>query len=158
MNPTSNDLPESTRKQVVDLLNVSLADALNLGLQSKQAHWNVKGANFIALHELFDKVHGASEEFVDDLAERITALGGTAEGTLPAITPRTSLPVYPLTITSGSDHVKHLSKALATFGASVRKNIDQTTDWKDAGTADLYTGISREVDKLLWFVEAHAQT
>lgn len=157
MHSTSHDLPATLREQLVALLNVSLADAIHLGLQAKQAHWNVKGPSFIALHELFDKVAGATSEFVDDLAERITALGGTADGTLTALTTRSTLSPYPLNVTSGTDHVKSLAKALAHFGAHVRKRIDETTDLKDAGTADLYTGISREVDKLLWFVEAHAQ-
>lgn len=157
MHSTSHDLPATLREQLVALLNVSLADAIHLGLQAKQAHWNVKGPSFIALHELFDKIAEATTEFVDDLAERITALGGTADGTLTALTTRSTLAAYPLNITSGTDHVRHLAKALAHFGAHVRKRIDETTDLKDAGTADLYTGISRETDKLLWFVEAHVQ-
>lgn len=157
MFPTSHDIPVAVRHQITDILNVSLADAIHLGMQAKQAHWNVKGPNFIALHELFDKVAEAATDFVDDLAERITALGGVAEGTPAAVNGRTTLPVYPLTIVTGNDHLKHLVKGLATFGAAVRKNIDITADLKDAGTADLFTGISRDVDKLLWFVEAHLQ-
>ncbi|MFO1023066.1 MAG: DNA starvation/stationary phase protection protein Dps [Planctomycetales bacterium] len=157
MNPTKNDLPADKRTQICQLLNQHLADLINLQLQTKQAHWNVKGPHFIALHELFDSVAGEVLGFVDDVAERITALGGTAEGTIAAVSQKSKLPAYPLTITSGRDHVEALSTALATMGKSVRAAIDQSDELGDADTADLFTGISRDLDKKLWFVEAHLQ-
>src|SRR5437868_9806929 len=116
MYPTKNDLPETTRRQMIDLCNARLADAIDLQTQTKQAHWNVKGPHFIALHELFDSVAGEVLGFVDDVAERITALGGTAEGTIAAVSQKSKLPAYSLTITSGRDHVEALSTALATVG------------------------------------------
>lgn len=142
---------------MVDLLNQRLADALDLGLQAKQAHWNVKGPNFIALHELFDKVADELEGFSDEIAERAVALGGVALGTVQIIAARTTLAPYPLDIVSGRDHVTTLAVALAKFGKSARTAIDVATKTGDADTADLFTGVSREVDKLLWMVEAHAQ-
>ena len=157
MHKTKNDLPVDKREAVVKLLNARLADLIDLGLQTKQAHWNVKGPNFIALHKLFDELAGVIGEQVDDTAERITALGGTAEGTVGAVSGRTSLPAYSLTITSGHDHVDALSTAVATVGKSTRKAIDQATELGDADTADLFTGASRELDKYLWFLEAHLQ-
>ncbi len=157
MHPTRMDIPETKRIQLAALLNERLADAIDLLLQSKQAHWNVKGPNFIALHELFDSIAGLVTGFVDDLAERITALGGTAEGTLGAVAKRTSLPTYPVEITAGRDHVDRLATSMATFGKAVRAGIDQADQLQDADTADLFTGISRELDKQLWFVEAHLQ-
>ena len=157
MHETKNDLPERTRKRVVELLNERLADAIDLGTQTKHAHWNVKGPNFIALHELFDKVAEAVEDHIDDIAERITALGGTAYGTLAAAARATSLDKYPEDITEGVQHVEALSSALANFGKKVRKAIDQSAKLDDADTADLFTGISREVDKYVWFLEAHLQ-
>lgn len=158
MHKTKIDIPESKRTQIVQLLGDRLADVIDLQLQSKQAHWNVKGPNFIALHELFDSVAGEISDFADTIAERIVTLGGTADGTLAGIAKRTSLPAYPVEIVAGRDHVEALSTALATFGKLVRQAIDKATELGDADTADLFTGVSRETDKKLWFVEAHLQS
>jgi starvation-inducible DNA-binding protein len=155
MHPTKNDLSEATRAAMVQLLNQRLADSINLQLQSKQAHWNVRGPHFYSLHKLFDEVVDQAIEFTDLMAERIAALGGIAEGTLPAVTPRTKLPVYPLTARDGRDHVEALSTSLAAFGKLVRAAIDEAANGGDADTADLFTEVSRETDKVLWFVEAH---
>src|SRR5712692_5580055 len=114
---TKNDLSEGIRARAVELLNARLADAIDLGTQAKQAHWNVKGPNFIALHELFDQVAEHVEDHVDTLAERITALGGTARGTIAAVSHATSLKPYPSDITDGAQHVDALSGAVADFGA-----------------------------------------
>jgi len=157
MHNTKIDISADTREKVTEILNQSLADAIDLKSQAKQAHWNVKGMNFIALHELFDKVSGEVDIHVDDIAERITTLGGTAMGTVRLSASRSSLPEYPHEITDGAAHVEALSSALADFGKKVRENIDATDQLGDADTADLYTGISRSIDKLLWFVEAHIQ-
>jgi starvation-inducible DNA-binding protein len=157
MHDTKNDLPERTRNKVAKLLNERLADAIDLGTQTKHAHWNVKGPSFIALHELFDKVAESVEDHIDEIAERITALGGTAYGTLAAAARATSLDKYPEDITEGVQHVEALSSALAQFGKKVRRDIDQTGKLGDADSADLLTGVSREVDKYLWFLEAHLQ-
>jgi len=152
---TRNDLPLGTRTKIVKLLNERLADAIDLGTQVKHAHWNVKGPHFIALHEQFDKIAENVEEHIDTLAERATALGGIAHGTLAAVARATSLKPYPQNINEGVAHVKALAAALGTFGARVRAAIDDSTALKDADSADLFTGISREVDKDLWFLEAH---
>jgi starvation-inducible DNA-binding protein len=157
MHYTKNDLPESVRIKVVDLLNARLADAIDLNSQAKQAHWNVKGPHFIALHELFDDVAENIEEHVDTIAERITSLGGIAHGTVAAVGRGTSLKPYPEDISDGTQHVEALSSALADFGAKVRKGIDQAAQFGDADTSDLFTGVSRDVDKYLWFLEAHLQ-
>ncbi len=157
LNLTKNNLPEETRRKVINLLNQNLADALDLQLQAKQAHWNVKGTNFISLHELFDKVAEESGGFADEIAERAVALGGVAMGTVRAATSNSRLNAYPVNIHRGSEHVEALSNALATFGKFVRAAIDSATKAGDAGTADLFTEVSRGIDKLLWFVEAHTQ-
>jgi starvation-inducible DNA-binding protein len=156
--PSKNDLPESSRRKMIDLLNQHLADVLDLGLQAKQAHWNVKGPNFIALHELFDKVADEIEEFTDEIAERAVQLGGIALGTLQAIAKSSRLPAYALGLAEGREHVAQLSNSLADFGASARSAIDAADESHDADTADLFTEVSRGVDKLLWFVEAHLQS
>ncbi len=157
MNPTKNDIAADKRAILCQLLNERLADLIDLQLQAKQAHWNVKGPQFIALHELFDGVAGEAEEFVDNVAERIVMLGGTAEGTVGTVGQRTKLAAYPLGITSGRDHVDALSSALASTGKSVRAAIDRAAELGDADTADIFTEVSRGIDKKMWFVEAHLQ-
>lgn len=158
LHPTKNDLPEEVRTKMVALLNASLADALDLETQTKQAHWNVKGANFIALHELFDDIHEDVGGYVDEIAERAVQLGGQVHGTARAAAAASKLPEYPLDISASKEHVAALSSALAAFGKLVRKAIDDSDQAGDADTADLFTGVSRGVDKWLWMVEAHAQT
>jgi len=155
--PTQNDLPGKVRGGAVDLLNQQLADALDLALQAKQAHWNVKGPSFVALHELFDEVVDELFEHADDLAERAVELGGTAFGTARVAAKTSRLAEYRLDISSGREHVLALSAATASFGASARAGIDAANALGDADTVDLFTEISRGVDTLLWKVEAHAQ-
>ncbi|HQY66482.1 MAG TPA: DNA starvation/stationary phase protection protein Dps [Pyrinomonadaceae bacterium] len=157
MHKTKIDIAKGKREKLIALLNQRLADALDLKSQSKQAHWNVKGMNFIALHELFDQVATELDPMVDDIAERVTTLGGTALGTVRVAAQNSSLAEYPLEISEGADHVDALSNALADFGKKVRADIDTADELGDADTADLLTGVSRSIDKLLWFVEAHLQ-
>jgi len=157
MHNTKNDLAKGKREKVIEHLNARLADAIDLKTQAKQAHWNVKGHHFIALHELFDQVATAVEAHVDLIAERVTALGGTAMGTARVVAQRSSLSEYPLEIFDGTAHVDALSTAMADFGKRIRQNINDADKLDDADTADLFTEISREIDKLLWFVEAHIQ-
>jgi starvation-inducible DNA-binding protein len=155
--PTKNDLPESTRLEVVELLNQRLASCIDLQTQCKQAHWNVKGPAFIALHKLFDEINEEVEEYVDLLAERVVQLGGIAEGTVGIVAKRTTLIDYPLALSTGAEHVAALSDALAAFGRTARIGIEEMNELEDAGSADILTEISRGVDKWLWFVEAHQQ-
>jgi len=157
MHKTRNDLPKPTRTKMVELLNARLADAIDLYAQVKQAHWNVKGMQFIALHELFDKVAEAVESGVDEIAERAVELGGTADGTLQSVVKRTTLAPYPANVTAGKDHVKRVADTLAAYGRNVRAAIAAAADAGDADTSDLFTEISRDADKQLWFVEAHLQ-
>ena len=157
MYKTKIDLPEKVRRNVIVILNDRLAYAIDLQSQIKQAHWNVKGPNFIALHELFDKISDAVLEQIDEIAERVTSLGGTAEGTVAVAAKRSKLKNYPLSITAGKDHLFYLSTQLSVYAKVVRAAITDTDELGDADTADLFTGISREVYKYLWFLEAHLQ-
>jgi starvation-inducible DNA-binding protein len=154
---TKNDLPEATRAEVVRLLNQRLADCIDLQTMCKQAHWNVKGPQFIALHKLFDEINEAVEGYVDLIAERVVQLGGIAEGTARVAAQRSTLLDYPLTIALGHEHVAALSDVLAQFGRTVRIGIEEMQELEDVDSADILTEISRGVDKWLWFVEAHAQ-
>jgi len=157
MYETENDIPEQRRSELNVLMNQRLADAVDLQMQMKQAHWNVKGPHFLGLHELFDQIDEAVEGYVDLVAERIVQLGGIAEGTARVAAQRSRLEEYPLDIADGHAHVEAVSKALSTFGREVRKTIDEADELQDADTADMFTEISRGIDKWLWFVQAHSQ-
>ena len=93
-------------------------------------------------------------EHANDLAERAAELGGTAFGTARLAAKNSRLPEYRFDISSGHDHVAALSAVIAKFGASARAGIDAANASPDADTADLFTEISRGVDKLLWKVAA----
>ena len=155
---TRNSLPEKTRIEITALLQERLTESIDLMMQAKQAHWNVKGHNFIALHELFDKVYIDTGTYVDLIAERIVQLGGIAKGTVRVAAKKSSLPEYPLDITSGKKHVTELAHAIAFYGELIRKAITTSTQLKDADTADIFTEVSRGSDMNLWFVEAHEQS
>ena len=155
MPATRNDLPSNVRTSMIAQLNARLADALDLKLAVKQAHWNVKGQGFIALHELFDAIATRVEAHGDDLAERAVMLGGIAAGTSQIVAKESTLEPYPADITDQTAHVTALSDRLAAFGKAVRAAIDEADEAGDKDTADLFTGISRAIDKDLWFVEAH---
>jgi starvation-inducible DNA-binding protein len=142
---------------MIEVLNEHLADAIDLQLQAKQAHWNIKGPNFVGLHELFDRVGSQAGEYADEIAERAVALGGVARGTLQAVSRQSQLREYPLEVRDWRAHVRATQNALATFGQRARKAIEDATALNDADTADLFTEISRGVDKSLWMVEAHIQ-
>jgi starvation-inducible DNA-binding protein len=153
--PTRIDLATDVRESVVPILNQSLAATLDLKTQTKQAHWNVKGKDFYQLHELFDELAGELEEYVDMVAERVTALGGTALGTARVAADNSILKEYPLDAIDGHEHITALADRYAAYAKHVREAIDQTEAFGDADTADLYTEISRTIDKRLWFLEAH---
>jgi starvation-inducible DNA-binding protein len=154
---TENDISAGRRVELVVLLNQRLASAVDLQLQLKQAHWNVKGPHFISLHELFDKISEGVETYVDIIAERVVQLGGVAEGTVRTVATRSRLEEYPLRISNGSAHVEAVAKALSDFGQDARQTIEQAGELNDADTADIFTEVSRGIDKCLWFVEAHTQ-
>ncbi len=157
MYQTENDIPEQRRSELNALMNQQLAAAVDLQSQLKQAHWNVKGPHFIGLHELFDQIDEAVEGYADLIAERVVQLGGIAEGTARVAAERSRLEEYPLDIADGHAHVEAVAKALSTFGHEARKMIDEADELEDADTADIFTEISRGIDKWLWFVEAHSQ-
>lgn len=157
MYETENDLPKTARVELSALINQRLADAVDLQMQLKQAHWNVKGPHFIGLHELFDEIYGEVESYVDMIAERIVQLGGIAQGTVRVSAARSRLDEYPLAIAEGTAHVEAVARALSAFGREARMTIDEADKLVDADTADLFTEISRGIDKWLWFIEAHSQ-
>ncbi|RMD73754.1 MAG: DNA starvation/stationary phase protection protein Dps [Chloroflexi bacterium] len=154
---TRIDLPLERRRTLTAMLNQQLADTFDLMSQTKQAHWNVKGSQFIALHELFDELASHLSGFVDTLAERVTALGGMAMGTVRMAAATSRLPEYPTDITDGMAHVAALADRFAAYAHTTRQAITTAADLGDQATADLLTEIARTIDKDLWFLEAHLQ-
>ena len=154
---TAIDVAPATRDRLVPMLNQCLADMTDLFTQTKHAHWNVKGPQFIALHELFDQVAGRVAEHCDLLAERVVALGGVANGTLRQAAASSALREYDLSAVDGAEHVRALARQVASLAAEVRQSILHSADEGDPTTSDLFTEISRALDKDLWFIEAHAQ-
>ena len=151
------DVGRQKRVTLVVLLNQRLADMIDLFNQTKHAHWNVKGPQFMQLHELFDDVAERVEEGCDLLAERVVNLGGVAKGTTRQSAANSSIGEYDLDAVDGLQHLSALSSQLAKLAASIRNAIQQSTELGDPTTSDLFTEISRSLDKDLWFLEAHVQ-
>jgi len=157
MHHTSVSIPEKTRIELVTALNMSLASTADLYNQLKQAHWNVKGPNFISLHKLFDDIASGMLSQSDTIAERVTSLGGSTLATTQMIGENTQLRAYPSDIFSEQAHLEHLIHNIAILGELTRNNIKQATELGDDATADIYIQLARFLDKHLWFLEAHLQ-
>jgi starvation-inducible DNA-binding protein len=157
MHATRNHLPSNARAVTIDLLNARLADGIDLALATKQAHWNLKGPLFIAIHEMLDGFRTAQDDWNDTMAERLVQLGGTALGTTQAVAASTKLPAYPTNVFAIADHLAALIDRYADYANTLHENIDQSAEAGDADTADIFTEVSRGIDKQLWFLEAHVQ-
>jgi len=151
---TRNTLESNARTASIALLNARLADTIDLALAAKQAHWNVRGPGFFAVHEMLDKLRTALDKHVDTVAERVAALGALARGTTQDAA-TSALPPYPAEIRAIPDHLAALAERLALLGGTVRENINEADEAGDADTADIFTALSRDLDKWLWFIEAH---
>src|SRR5271155_3439707 len=152
-----NDLPSNTKTVSIGVLNARLADSIDLTLLTKQAHWNIKGPQFIALHEMIDGFRTEIDSHVDTMAERVIQLGGTALGSTQAVAATTTLVPYPTDIYTTKDHLAALIQRYGKVAGSVRAAIDETGEAGDADTNDLLIAFSRALDKALWFLEAHVQ-
>jgi len=157
LHKTRNNLQNNAKAVSMELLQKRLADGIDTALITKQAHWNLKGPQFIGIHMMLDTFRDQQDEYVDMMAERITQLGGTARGTVQEVGKDSQLPPYPTDIYQVSDHVHALIERYSVFANAVRSNIDEADEAGDADTADLLTEVSRGMDKQLWFLEAHVQ-
>ncbi len=155
LRPTQNDLPSNSKTAIIEMLNARVADSIDLALATKQAHWNLKGLQFIGVHELLDKLRGAVDGYVDSMAERAVQLGGVALGTTQIVEAESSLPPYPTDIQTVKDHLAALVERYGQVANAVRANIDDADEAGDAGSSDLFTEVSRGLDEWLWILEAH---
>jgi starvation-inducible DNA-binding protein len=154
---TKNDLSSNAKKVSIEALNARLADGIDLALLTKQAHWNLKGPRFIAVHEMLDQFRTEIDGHVDTMAERVAQLGGVALGTTQEVSKASALAPYPTDIFKVRDHIEALIERYAVAANLTRASIDQVDEAGDADTADIFTGYSRALDKALWFLEAHVQ-
>jgi starvation-inducible DNA-binding protein len=152
---TQNDVPSNAKSVAIQLLNARLADTIDLALLTKQAHWNIKGPQFIALHEMIDGFRGEVDGYVDTIAERAVQLGGTALGTTQVVAKATTLEPYPIDIYTSKDHLASLIERYGRVANAMRRAIDEADEAGDKDTADIFTEVSRGLDKSLWFLEAH---
>ena len=152
---TRNDLPSNSKNAVIGMLNARVADTIDLALATKQAHWNLKGSQFIGVHELLDKLRAALDDYVDSMAERAVQLGGIALGTAQTVSEKTRLAPYPTEIQAVGDHLAALIDRYGQVANTVRKNIEEADEAGDPGSADLFTEVSRGLDEWLWMLEAH---
>src|SRR5271165_799529 len=155
--PSSVGVPENNRQALITLLNLRLADAIDVHSQVKWAHWNVKGKDFYQLHLLFDSVATHLEDHIDTIAERVTSLGGIANGTVREAAAKSSIKEADLAASDGPDILKFLVRNFAFATNAMRQSVKESDDLDDPITADLFTTVTREMDKDLWFLEAHTQ-
>jgi starvation-inducible DNA-binding protein len=155
--PTANNLSTNAKKAAIELLNARVAEGIDLALLTKQAHWNLKGPQFIAVHEMLDDFRDQIDTHVDTMAERVVQLGGTALGTTQTVAEGTSLPPYPTNIYAIKEHLAALIERYGAVANALRRNIDDAAEAGDTDTADIFTAASRYLDKALWFLEAHVQ-
>lgn len=148
---------DNAKSAVIDILNARLADAIDLSLIIKQAHWNLKGLQFIGVHEMLDMFRAAVDTHVDIIAERVAQLDGIALGTSQVVAKASKLEPYPTDIRKVPDHLAALADRYATIANQVRKDIDNTEEAGDADAADILTAFSRELDKELWFIKSHLE-
>ena len=154
---TANDLNANAKQIAMELLNARVAEGIDLALLTKQAHWNLKGPQFVAVHEMLDGFRGQIDTHVDTMAERVVQLGGTALGTTQAVAKSSALPPYPIDIYAIKDHLAALIERYGAVANALRRSIDEAAEAGDADTADIFTAASRDLDKALWFLEAHVQ-
>ncbi len=155
LHQTLNDVKSNAKTVAIDELNMRLAEAIDLALLTKQAHWNVRGMQFIAVHEMLDGFRTELDDHVDTMAERVVQLGGTALGTTQEVAAKTTLPAYPTNIYAVKDHLTVLAARYGQTAKAVRAAIDTVDEAGDADSADIFTAYSRALDKALWFIEAH---
>jgi len=149
-------LEDQTRHKMIDLLNARLADMVDLTLAVKQAHWNLKGPGYIGVHELLDDVADRLRDGADLMAERAVILGGHAKGTVEEAAKQSKIDAYPLELEKITDHISALKERFLKAGELVRSAIDDAADAGDSGTEDLFTEVSRTLDKDTWFIGSNS--
>lgn len=150
-------LPEDVKEKVVGIMNTTLAGSLDMYSQAKYAHWNVKGVNFYQLHLVFDDVAKTIFKQIDAIAERITQLGGTANGTVRMSAGTSPIPPYNVEALSGPDHLEALANSLGVYCKELREASDKIDDAGDGPTSDFYNQLIVDAEEELYFLESHLE-
>lgn len=152
---TLNELPAPTRSEVTGMLSRLLVETLDVALCARHAHWNVRGPDFLLLHDLMDHIGTELDDQADRLAKRIRALGGTVRGTAHTIATESSFKPYPVEVAEGQDHLEALALRLGLLSAEARLSIYECSGGLDPVTADVLVRVNSAIDDVLWSVESH---
>jgi len=154
MVPTALDMATENRKKLAAILNQTLADMSDLKSHAKQAHWNLRGENFVSYHKLADKVADEADAAADSVAERCAQIGGYVYGLLSHAAKNTTVPAFPEDVNDEEDCMDALLESVSHICGTCRKNIAATQDLSDYATSDMYIDITRAFDKLAWMLNA----
>lgn len=149
-------ITEKNLQKSIDLLEVNLSDEVTLYTKTRKFHWNVSGESFMELHKLFQSQYTETEEVIDEIAERISKLGGKPMGTMKEFSQHTRLKESPGKIPSSKDMLKELLSDHESIIKHLRKDIDECADkLKDAGTADFLTGLMEQHETTSWILRRY---
>lgn len=150
-------LEDDVKQKVVDVMNVRLGAALDMYSQAKFAHWNVKGLNFYQLHLVFDATAKVIFKQIDPIAERITQLGGVANGTVRQSAAGSPIPAYNVNAVTGPEHLNALADALGVYCKELREASDDIEEIGDDPSADFFKQLVIEAEEELYFLESHLE-
>ena len=150
MNPNIG-ITAKNLKSLHDLLNKTLADEMILYIKTRKFHWNVSGESFMELHKLFEDQYKQLEKAIDEIAERVGKLGGVAYGTTKEYASTSQLKETPGKNPTSKQMIAELLKDHESVIQSLREGVDESDEkLKDAGTADLLTGLMRTHETIAW--------
>ncbi len=152
---TTIGIKKANRKAVVEMLQQLLADEFLLYTKTRNAHWNVEGIDFHAMHVFFEEEYNKLEVFIDQIAERIRMLGFYSPGTLAEFLELSHLVENTPESNSSRSYISQLLKDHDTIIKFIRKSIgDNAEAHNDEGTADFITGILQEHEQMSWMLRA----
>ncbi|MEL6319641.1 MAG: Dps family protein [Cyanobacteria bacterium J06626_14] len=155
MRPIKIGLTEAQRCGVIELLNHDLADVYLLLIKTRKYHWDVVGPQFRSLHELWQEHYEVLAENIDDIAERVRALGGYPLGTAEGFLRYASLKEHPNDLPNATEMVRRLAADYELIIRNLREHISQCSDeFKDEGTADFLTGLMEQYEEAAWILRS----